>query len=253
MNLTELIMSANARGHIGVRGTLTVIPDKHATFPALENVLAKAEALSLIRFVSAWRSTEDDLPDKWGGPVDRRIYALTHKGWDLKINARDTLPSYKASILAEALAAHYGELEEGPDLRYPEEAFNDWQGDPCTPRIVGMDFASGPDRTAYGTCPAHQAPRGPMPNTVIDPPAYVGKELVRHGSYDGNYDTPTEEHPRVVMTEDGILHDVPYPGHELAVPDDHWSRRKFLNDLALDWVWVCAVLTLLAVAGWWLS
>ena len=156
MNLTELITSSNARGHIGVRGTLTVIPDDNATHPVLENVLVKAEALDLIRLVSAWRSTEDDLPEHRDGPVDRRVYALTHKGWDLKINARDTLSSYKASILAEALAAHYGELEE-PEvgLRYPEEAFENWQS----------------NTNVYTS--AHQHPRGPMPNITIDPPLHA--------------------------------------------------------------------------------
>ncbi len=192
MNLTELITSANARGHIGIRGTFPGQGDMPVVNRALD--------LGLIRLVSAWRSTENDLPIHWGVSVDRRVYALTHKGWDLKINARDTLPSYKASALAEALAAHYGELEalaahygeleEGPDLRYPEEAFD-----------------------------------------------------------------PTEEHPRVVMTEDGVLHDTPYPGRELKVPDDHWlPPMRYPSPWfpsSIDWAWACGLLAAITLLGWW--
>lgn len=163
MNLTELITSANARGHIGVRGgakvasTVSLDLEGHTILMALD--------LGLIKLISAWRSTEDtNTPACRTGPVDRRVYALTHKGWDLKINCRDTLSSYKASVLAEALAAHYGELEKGPDLRYPEEAFDNWQS----------------NTNVY--TPAHQHSRGLMPNTVIDPPLVLhpdpGHEVV---------------------------------------------------------------------------
>ncbi len=200
MTLTELITGANARGHIGVRGTIAA----PAYLNTLENTVAKAETLDLIRLVSAWRSTEDDLPEYRGGPVDRRVYALTRKGWDVRINTRDTLPSYKANILAEALAAHYGEFEdERPDLRYPEEAFNEWE------------------------------------------------HPILYGKYDGNYDTPGTRDGHVVMTKDRVLHDAPYSGQELAVPDDHWilPRRYEVLGWELLGIWVI----FLVLLGWWLS
>ncbi len=174
MTLTELITSSNARGHIGVRGTFNVIPDKDTIPPTLENVLTKAEALDLIRLVSAWRSTEDDLvhPEYRGVYVDRRVYALTHKGWDFKINCRDTLSSYKASILAAALAAHYGELEE-PEvgLRYPEEAFDEWEqnADPLGIHTARRHTYTAIDPPIVGEVVVnHQYPHGPMLIKVPD-------------------------------------------------------------------------------------
>ncbi len=219
MNLTELIMNANARGHIGIRGT----------FPGQGDipVVNRALDLGLIRLVSAWRSDEDDLPEYRGGPVDRRVYALTHKGWDLKINARDTLPSYKASILAEALATHYGELDEGPDLRYPEEAFNDWQGDPCTPRVVF---------TAKGEDVIRQSAKAPT--DITPPPGYA---LIHDEIY------PVDE---VIAS---------YPGAQLPIPDDYWlppmpypSPRRY-EVLAWELLGAGVILAVLVLIGWWLS
>ncbi len=265
MTLTELIMSANARGHIGVRGPVVVV-----SIPAPENLLAKAESLDLIRLVSAWRSTEDDLPEHRGGPVDRRVYKLTRKGWDVRINCRDTLSSYKASALAEALAAHYGELEEGPDLRYPEEAFDDWQSpvlygsytwgnyDTPTedhPRVVMTKDGVLHD-TPYGT-PAHQHPRGSMPNTVIDPPMHTtkGEDVMRQSAKAPTDITPP---PGYALIHDEIypvdVVDTPYPGHEIAVPDDHWAHRVVAQERAYGWfLLACVLLATLAGLGWWLS
>ena len=253
MNLTELIMSANARGHIGVRGELH---DDHRT-------LIKALDLDLIRLVSAWTSTEDDLPEYRGGPIDRRVYALTHKGWDLKINARDTLPSYKASILEPALAAHYGELEEGPDLRYLEEAFDDWQDPVLHGSYTGRLHKYTYEEVTRGlpeivTTPAHQHPRGPMPNTVIDPPlVYTAKaeDVMRQSAKAPTDITPP---PGYALIHDEIYPvDTPYPGRELKVPDDHWLPPMPYPSpwfpSPTDWVYIVAAGLAIGTAAVWIA
>ncbi len=225
MNLTELIMSANTRGHIGVR--------REAIDGSMGGVVDKALSLDLIKLVSAWTSTEDDLPERWGGPVDRRVYALTRKGWDLKVNTHDAMSSYSVTAFYQAQAAHWGELDEGPDLRYPEEAFNDWAD--IRYRMNETIFRSVEklaDPPLYAT-PKHQHPRGPMPNTIIDPP------LVLH-------------EPLYNKTEAEAV-DTPYPGHELAVPDDHWVAPRHYDVLGWTYIYAVIILVALAVFGWWLS
>ncbi len=271
MNLTELITSANARGHIGVRGGMKVAST--VSLDATSHTILKAEALGLIRLVSTWRSDEDDLPERWGGPVDRRVYKLTRKGWDVKINALDTLLSYKQGIMADAHIAHWGELDEGPDLRYPEEAFDEWQnpvlygnynwGDYDTPteehpRVVVTKDGVLHD-VPYDTCPAHQHPRSPMPNTTIDSPAVYtakGEDVMRQSAKAPTDITPP---PGYALIHDEIYPvDVvtnPYPGHELAVPDDHWvapGRSPWVLS-SVDWLWACGLLAVLTSLGWWLS
>ncbi len=208
-NLHELIMNANARGHIGFRGEFAPCVEG----PSMDDILIlKALDLGLIKLISAWRSTEDDLPERWGGAIDRRVYGLTGRGWGYKVSGgTGVLPDYSEEFTAQADAAHWGKLAVlTPDLRYPETTFDDWE------------------------------------------------HPILHGNYDGNYNTPTSEHPHVVMTKDGVLHDIPYPGHKLEVPDDHWipPRRyevRRYEVLAWELLGICVIGAALAGAGWWLS